>query len=160
MSNTQIWHGEEQYQVKITNRFAVSENLDDDVYINQLSGYDILRHHAVLCIVVGMASLYIMHVSNYSVGHNESVMQIRTSCLLDLLVTSECDRKMLIDWLIDICRGFELLRVNFMVGPSKKMGVSDEVLYELLQENEYSYISESEFSSDSKINVKMLSCDK
>jgi hypothetical protein len=40
------------------------------------------------------------------------------------------------------------------------MRVSDEeVLYELLEENEYSYsdISESEYSSDSEINVKMLS---
>jgi hypothetical protein len=36
--------------------------------------------------------------------------------------------------------------------------VSDEeVLYELLQDNGYSDISESEYSSDSEINVKMLS---
>jgi hypothetical protein len=32
------------------------------------------------------------------------------------------------------------------------------VLYELLQENKYNNISESEYSSDSKINVKILSC--
>jgi hypothetical protein len=36
-----------------------------------------------------------------------------------------------------------------MARPSKKMGVSDEeVLYELLQDNEYSDISESKYSSD------------
>jgi hypothetical protein len=45
-----------------------------------------------------------------------------------------------------------------MAGPSKKMCVSDEeVFYELLQENEYSGISESEYSSDSEINVKISS---
>jgi hypothetical protein len=38
-----------------------------------------------------------------------------------------------------------------MAGPSKKMRQSDEELfYELLQENEYSDISESEYSSDVK----------
>jgi hypothetical protein len=38
-----------------------------------------------------------------------------------------------------------------------KMRVSDEcVFYELLQENEYSDISESEYSSDSEIKVKIL----
>jgi hypothetical protein len=48
-----------------------------------------------------------------------------------------------------------------MAGPSKKMCVSDEeVLHELLQENEYSYISESESGSDSEINVEILSCDE
>jgi hypothetical protein len=36
-----------------------------------------------------------------------------------------------------------------MTGPSKKMLVSDEVFYELLQASEY--------SSDSEINVKILS---
>jgi hypothetical protein len=39
------------------------------------------------------------------------------------------------------------------------MHVSDEdVLCELLEENEYSDISESECSSDSDINVKISSC--
>jgi hypothetical protein len=33
----------------------------------------------------------------------------------------------------------------------------EEVFYELLQENEYSDISESEYSSDCEINVKILS---
>jgi hypothetical protein len=48
-----------------------------------------------------------------------------------------------------------------MAGPNKKMCVSDEeVLYELLQENEYSDISERKYSSDSEINVKILSCDE
>jgi hypothetical protein len=43
-----------------------------------------------------------------------------------------------------------------MTGPSKKMRVSDEeVFYELLHENEYSGISESEYSSDTEINVKI-----
>jgi hypothetical protein len=46
-----------------------------------------------------------------------------------------------------------------MAGPSKKMHMCDEVvLYELLQENAYSDISESEYSSDSEINVKISSC--
>jgi hypothetical protein len=40
------------------------------------------------------------------------------------------------------------------------MHVSDEVFYELLEENEYSDISESEYSTDSKINVKILSGDE
>jgi hypothetical protein len=40
-----------------------------------------------------------------------------------------------------------------MAGPSKKMHVSDEVLYKLLQED----ISGSECRSDSTINVKILS---
>jgi hypothetical protein len=40
-----------------------------------------------------------------------------------------------------------------MAGPSKKIRVSNEqVLYELLHMNEYSDISESEYSSDSEIN--------
>jgi hypothetical protein len=38
------------------------------------------------------------------------------------------------------------------------MRYSDEVLYELLQENEYSDTSESEYSSDSERNVKISSC--
>jgi hypothetical protein len=33
--------------------------------------------------------------------------------------------------------------------------VWEELLYELLQENEYSDISKSEYSSDSEINVKI-----
>jgi hypothetical protein len=37
-----------------------------------------------------------------------------------------------------------------MEGPSKKMRISDEVFYELLQENECSDISES----DSKVNCE------
>jgi hypothetical protein len=45
-----------------------------------------------------------------------------------------------------------------MAGLSKKIYVRDEVLYELLQENECSDISEIKSSSDSKINVKILSC--
>jgi hypothetical protein len=34
----------------------------------------------------------------------------------------------------------------------------EEVLYELLEENEYSDISESKYSNDSEINVNILSC--
>jgi hypothetical protein len=46
-----------------------------------------------------------------------------------------------------------------MVGHSRKTCVSvEEVLYELLQENQCSDISESECSSNSEINVKILSC--
>jgi hypothetical protein len=40
----------------------------------------------------------------------------------------------------------------------KKMHVRNEVLYELLQKNEYNDVSESEYNSDSEINVKILSC--
>jgi hypothetical protein len=51
------------------------------------------------------------------------------------------------------------LQVNIMAGPSKNMYVSDEeVLHELLQGNQYTDISESEYVSDSEINVKILSC--
>jgi hypothetical protein len=45
-----------------------------------------------------------------------------------------------------------------MAGSSKKMPVSDEEVYKLLQENEYSTISVSKYSSDSEINVNILSC--
>jgi hypothetical protein len=46
-----------------------------------------------------------------------------------------------------------------MAGRSKNMCVSDEeVLYEMYQENECSDISESKYSSDSEINVKILLC--
>jgi hypothetical protein len=44
-----------------------------------------------------------------------------------------------------------------MAHPSKKVSASGEVLYELLQENEYSDIFEIEYSSDSEINVKISS---
>jgi hypothetical protein len=43
-----------------------------------------------------------------------------------------------------------------MAGPSKKMRKSGELLYELLQENECSDISESIYSSDSEINVTFV----
>jgi hypothetical protein len=38
------------------------------------------------------------------------------------------------------------------------MRVSDEVLYEMLQENEYSDLYETKYNSDSEINVKISSC--
>jgi hypothetical protein len=60
--------------------------------------------------------------------------------------------------MLDSCPGFEFLRVNIMAGPSKKMRGSDKVLYELLQEDECSNVSESEYSRGSEINVKILSC--
>jgi hypothetical protein len=44
-----------------------------------------------------------------------------------------------------------------MAGPSKKMSVSNEMFLELLQKNELSDISQSGYSSDSEINVKLLS---
>jgi hypothetical protein len=47
-----------------------------------------------------------------------------------------------------------------VAGPGKKMHVRDEVFYELFEENEYSDISESEYSSDSEINVKISSCSE
>jgi hypothetical protein len=37
-----------------------------------------------------------------------------------------------------------------------KMHLSDEVFYELLQENEYSDISKNEYSSDSEINENSI----
>jgi hypothetical protein len=44
-----------------------------------------------------------------------------------------------------------------MAGLSKKMCVSvEEVFYELLRENEYTGISQSGYSNDSEINVKIL----
>jgi hypothetical protein len=42
-----------------------------------------------------------------------------------------------------------------MADSSKMMCESDEVFYGLLQENEYSGISESEYSSDSEINLNI-----
>jgi hypothetical protein len=60
--------------------------------------------------------------------------------------------------LIDSCPAFEFLQVNIMRGPNKKMRLSDEVLSELFKEKEYSDIFERECSSDSEINVKILSC--
>jgi hypothetical protein len=61
--------------------------------INQLSEYDALTRHALLCNIVGVTSVHVMHVSNYSVADIMIVMQICTLCLLqDLLLTSECDR--------------------------------------------------------------------
>jgi hypothetical protein len=46
-----------------------------------------------------------------------------------------------------------------MAGSSKKMRVSENVLlHELLQKNNYSDISGSEYSSDSEINMAISSC--
>jgi hypothetical protein len=45
-----------------------------------------------------------------------------------------------------------------MAGHRKKMRVSDEVLYELLQENEYGDISESEYCSDTQTNMNISPC--
>jgi hypothetical protein len=47
-----------------------------------------------------------------------------------------------------------------MAGPSKMCVGDEEVFYQLLQKNDYSDISESKYSSDSKINVKILSCNE
>jgi hypothetical protein len=44
-----------------------------------------------------------------------------------------------------------------MTGPGKKMHVSVEMLFELLQENEYCDVSENKYTSDSEIEVKILS---
>jgi hypothetical protein len=121
--------------------------------MNQLSGYDVLTRHTFLCIILGMTSLHVMHVSNCTVvdmavgNANLYIVLARSSSYFR--VTERC-------WLLDICPGLEFLWVNILAGPSKKMSVS-EVLHKLLQENEYSNISESEYSSDSKINVKISS---
>jgi hypothetical protein len=56
------------------------------------------------------------------------------------------------------CPGFQCLPVNFMAGPSKKMRVNDELLYGLLPGKEYCDNSESDYSSNSEINVEILSC--
>jgi hypothetical protein len=58
--------------------------------------------------------------------------------------------------LLDNCPGFECFQVNIVADHSNKICVSYEVLYELLQENEYSDILESEYSNDSNINVKFI----
>lgn len=58
--------------------------------------------------------------------------------------------------MLDNCSGFDCFQVNIVAAHSNKIHVSDEMLYELLQENEYSDILESEYSSDSKINVKFI----
>jgi hypothetical protein len=38
-----------------------------EVLFNQSSGYDVYRHHVVLCIIVAMMSIDVTNVSNYSV---------------------------------------------------------------------------------------------
>jgi hypothetical protein len=58
--------------------------------------------------------------------------------------------------LLDSCPGFDFLRADVMKSPSKKMRVIDEMLYELLQKNECSDISELQYGSDSAVNVKIL----
>jgi hypothetical protein len=60
-------------------------------------------------------------------------MQTCTLCLQDVLISSECDRSC---WLLDSYPGFEFFWLTIMVDPNKKMHASDEVFYELLQENE------------------------
>jgi hypothetical protein len=65
-------------------------------FLYQSSGYDSYRHHAVLCIVVAMMSIYVMYVSNYSVVDmmpfgNANLYVVLARCL----VISECDRKLL-----------------------------------------------------------------
>jgi hypothetical protein len=45
-----------------------------------------------------------------------------------------------------------------MADLSKKMRVSDEVLNELPQENQYSDICKRKYSSDSEVNVNILLC--
>jgi hypothetical protein len=48
-----------------------------------------------------------------------------------------------------------------MADPSKKLYASDEeVLNKMVQENEYSDISERKYSSDTEMNVKILSCEQ
>jgi hypothetical protein len=54
-------------------------------------------------------------------------MQICTLCLLDVLVTSECYKGA---DLLDSCPGFKFCLVNIKAGPSRKICVSDEMLYE------------------------------
>jgi hypothetical protein len=59
--------------------------MQKNMFFNQLSGYDVLTHHAVLRIVVGI-SLHIMHASNYTnadttVGNAKIVIL----CFLDIL---------------------------------------------------------------------------
>jgi hypothetical protein len=69
------------------------------VVFNQSNGYDIYRRHAVLCIIAAMMSVDVMHVFNYSVVDimpAMPAMQTCTLCLQDVLVTSYCDKKLLI----------------------------------------------------------------
>jgi hypothetical protein len=102
---------------------------------SQLSGYDVLRHHAVLCIIVGTTSLHVMRISNYVViavmpVGNADLYIVLARCSTYFRVTGRCQ-------LLGRCPGLKFLRVNIMAGPSKKMRVSDEeVLHEhLLQGN-------------------------
>jgi hypothetical protein len=62
------------YQSKMCEEFdteeqkiSVLETFRAITLLNQLGDYDVLMHHPVLCIIVGMMSLHIMHVSNCTV---------------------------------------------------------------------------------------------
>jgi hypothetical protein len=57
---------------------------------------------------------------------------------------------------IESIHNFESLPVNIMTESSKRMHVSDEVLCEFLQDNEYSDISETQCSGNSDMNVSAL----
>jgi hypothetical protein len=104
--------------------------------LNHLSDYDILTWHVVICIHV-----HIIHVSNYTADSKQCKV-VHCDCNIFYLlhsVTGTC-------WLLASRLGFDFFQVNIMAGPSKKMCVSDEIIYELLKQNEYSDISESEYT--------------
>jgi hypothetical protein len=66
----------------------------------ELNSYIVFRKRLVskrLTRYVGTTSLYIMHISNDPLEIQiQSAIQNSMLCLLDLLVTSECDRKVVI----------------------------------------------------------------
>jgi hypothetical protein len=66
-------------------------------YINQLSGYDVLTRHVVFCIMAGMTSVHVMHVSSYTVVDVMTVSNVNLYAVLaTFLATSKCDMKVLI----------------------------------------------------------------
>jgi hypothetical protein len=75
-----------------------------------------------------------VHVSNYIVVDMTVNNAVCALHLLNHMVSSECDKKVLID---NFSR-YECLQVNIIAVHSKNIQLSDEVLYEVLQEKEYS----------------------
>jgi hypothetical protein len=55
---------------------------DLSYFVNQSSGYDVYRRHAVQCIVVAMASVDVTHVSNYSIIDIMTVTDVKLYVVL------------------------------------------------------------------------------
>jgi hypothetical protein len=107
----------------------------------------------LLCISVGMMSVHIMHASNYIIV---DIMIVSNANFYAVCAKSSSYLKVWqegTDCLIAVL-GLSFLSKHY----GKKMHVRNEVLYELLQKNEYNDISESKYNNESEINVKILSC--